>query len=423
MPRLCAFFVYQTRKDYGRMIELNIILKISIILVVGFIFGKGAKLLKLPSVSGYLIAGLLLGPSLFNFVSSEEAESFEIISEITLSFIAFGIGSEFMMKDIIQMGRKIAIITMAEVVGAIAVVFSVMYFIFNQDFAFSLVIASMSAATAPAATIMVIRQYRAYGPVTKTILPVVALDDVFGIVAFGIAISVAKILVSGAEFSIFKIISVPAYEIFGSLVLGLILGVVLSMLTKRIDPKDELQIKTIFFVGIATGLSKVLDFSPLLTNIMMGAVLANLRAFSNRSFSAVNDFVPIFYILFFTIAGAALDLKILYSVGLIGAAYIVARATGKILGAFIGAKWVKAEPQVQKYLGFALLPQGGISIGLSVIVIQQLPMYSVQITTIIMASVLFYETLGPIFAKISIHKAGEINVLPEFNELYEESAH
>ncbi len=390
---------------------------------MGFIFGKGAKLLKLPSVSGYLIAGLLLGPSLFNFVSSEEAKSFEIISEITLSFIAFGIGSEFMLKDIIQMGKKITIITLAEVIGAVAVVFSVMYFIFNQDFAFSIVIASMSAATAPAATIMVIRQYRAYGPVTKTILPVVALDDVFGIIAFGIAISVAKILVSGTEFSIFKIIGVPIYEIFGSLLLGLVLGVVLSLLTKKIDPKDELQIKTIFFVGIATGLSKVLDFSPLLTNIMMGATLANLRVFSNRSFSAVNDFVPIFYILFFTIAGAALDLKILYTVGLIGAAYIVARATGKILGAYIGAKSVNAEPQVQKYLGFALLPQGGISIGLSVIVMQQLPMYSVQITTIIMASVLFYETLGPVFAKISIHKAGEINVLPDVNEMYEESAH
>ncbi|MDO9629424.1 MAG: cation:proton antiporter [Acholeplasmataceae bacterium] len=399
---------------------MNIILKISIILVVGFIFGKGAKILKLPSVSGYLIAGLLLGPSLFNFVSSEEAKSFEIISEITLSFIAFGIGSEFMLKDIIKMGKKITIITLAEVFGAIGVVFSVMYFIFNQDFAFSLVIASMSAATAPAATIMVIRQYRAYGPVTKTILPVVALDDVFGIIAFGIAISVAKILVSGAEFSIFKIIGVPIYEIFGSLLLGLLLGVILSVLTKRIDPKDELQIKTIFFVGIATGLSKVLDFSPLLTNIMMGATLANLRVFSNRSFSAVNDFVPIFYILFFTIAGAALDLKILYTVGLIGAAYIVARATGKILGAFIGAKWVKAEPQVQKYLGFALLPQGGISIGLSVIVMQQLPMYSIQITTIIMASVLFYETLGPVFAKIAIHKAGEINILPDINLMYEE---
>ena len=398
---------------------MNVILKLSLILVVGFIFGKVAKALKLPSVSGYLIAGLFLGPSLFDFVTQEEAESFEIISELTLSFIAFGIGSEFMLKDIIAMGKKIAIITLAEVVGAIVVVFSMMYFVFDFPLAFSLVIASMSAATAPAATIMVIRQYKAYGPVTKTILPVVALDDVFGIMAFGIAISVAKILVSGQDVSVLTIVGLPLLEIFGSLLLGLALGVVLSFLTKKIDPKDELQIKTVFFVGLAAGISMWLGLSPLLTNIMMGATLANFRKFANRSFSAVNDFVPIFYVLFFTLAGASLDIAILKSVGLAGLGYIVARAGGKILGSFIGAKSVNAEPQVQKWLGIALLPQGGISIGLSVIVMQQLPQYAVELTTIIMASVLVYETFGPIFAKISISKAGEINALPEIEDLLE----
>jgi len=398
---------------------MNVILKLSLILVVGFIFGKVAKALKLPSVSGYLIAGLFLGPSLFDFVTQEEAESFEIISELTLSFIAFGIGSEFMLKDIIAMGKKIAIITLAEVVGAIVVVFSMMYFVFDFPLAFSLVIASMSAATAPAATIMVIRQYKAYGPVTKTILPVVALDDVFGIMAFGIAISVAKILVSGQDVSVLTIVGLPLLEIFGSLLLGLALGVVLSFLTKKIDPKDELQIKTVFFVGLAAGISMWLGLSPLLTNIMMGATLANFRKFANRSFSAVNDFVPIFYVLFFTLAGASLDIAILKSVGLAGLGYIAARAGGKILGSFIGAKSVNAEPQVQKWLGIALLPQGGISIGLSVIVMQQLPEYAVELTTIIMASVLVYETFGPIFAKISISKAGEINALPEIEDLLE----
>jgi len=400
---------------------VNVILKLSIILVVGFIFGKFAKMLKLPNVSGYLIAGLFLGPSFFNFVSPEESESFEIISELTLSFIAFGIGSEFMLKDIIAMGKKIAIITLAEVVGAIAVVFSVMYFIFNQDLAFSMVIASMSAATAPAATIMVIRQYRAYGPVTKTILPVVALDDVFGIMAFGIALSIAKILVGNDGFSLLKIVGVPLIEIFGSLLLGLVLGVVLAFLTKKTDPKDELQIKTLFFIGLSAGIAMLLGLSPLLTNIMMGATLANMRSYSNRSFSSVNDFVAIFYVLFFTLAGASLDLSILWGVGLVGVGYIIARASGKIIGAYFGAVATKAEPTVRKYLGFALLPQGGISIGLSVLVMQQLPQYSVEITTIIMASVLFYETLGPIFAKIAIHKSGEIDALPDFEDMFEPS--
>jgi len=396
---------------------MHILLKLSLILAIGFVFGKLAKKMSLPSVSGYLIAGLLLGPSFFNFVSPTESRSLEIISHVTLSFIAFGIGSEFMLKDIVKMGKKITIITLLEVMGAILVVFSVMFFMFKQDLAFSLVIASMSAATAPAATIMVIRQYRAYGPVTKTILPVVALDDVFGIMAFGIALSIAKILTSDTTSSLLRLISIPMVEILLSLILGLILGVILSMLTKKIDPKDELQMKTILFIGLATGLSMTFKLSPLLTNIMMGATLANLRTFSNRSFSAVNDFVPIFYVLFFTLAGASLDIAILYQVGWIGAFYILARATGKILGAFFGAKIVKAEPTVQKYLGFALLPQGGISIGLSVIVMQELPQYAVLMTTIIMASVLFYETLGPIFAKIAISKSGEIEMAPDFDAL------
>jgi Kef-type K+ transport system membrane component KefB len=400
---------------------MDIILKLSLIVIVGLIFGKIAKKMKLPSVSGYLIAGLLLGPSLFDFVSKEEAESLEIISELTLSFIAFGIGSEFMLKDIIAMGKKIAIITLAEVVGAITVVFSVMYFIFNQDFAFALVIASMSAATAPAATIMVIRQYRAYGPVTKTILPVVALDDVYGIMAFGVAISIAKIVSSGSEFSIFDIVGIPILEILGSLGIGLVVGVILSLLTKKTDPKDELQIKTLIAIGLSAGLSMSLGLSPLLSNIMMGATLANLRSYSNRSFSSINDFVAVFYVLFFTLAGASLDLSILYTVGIVGVGYIIARASGKILGAYVGSLSVNAEPTVKKYLGFALLPQGGISIGLSVIVMQQLPQYSIEITTIIMASVLFYETLGPIFAKISIQKAGEINQLPDLEEMLEHS--
>lgn len=219
---------------------MHIILKLSFILGIGFIFGKIFKSMKLPSISGYLVAGLFLGPSFFNFVTVVESRSLEVISEITLSFIAFGIGSEFMLKDIISMGKKITIITLFEVFGAILVVFSVMFFIFNQDLAFSLVIASMSAATAPAATIMVIRQYRAYGPVTKTILPVVALDDVFGIMAFGIALSIAKLLTNETRTSLFKLISVPFIEIIGSLILGLILGIILSLFTKKTNPKDEL---------------------------------------------------------------------------------------------------------------------------------------------------------------------------------------
>ena len=304
------------------------------------------------------------------------------------------------------------IITLTEVVGAIFLVFSVMYFGFNQPMAFSLVIASMSAATAPAATLLVMRQYRAAGPLTSTILPVVALDDVYGIVAFGIMISIAKILVGGADVGFVEMIGIPLLEIFASLALGSIIGIVLMFAQKRYaNNKDDLQVIGLIAIGMGLGFSKLFGLSSLLTNIAIGTLIANTVTKSDRLFGAVNDFITPFYILFFTFAGASLDLSVLFQVGWMGVAYIFARGGGKMIGAWIGAVWSKADPVIRDNLGLALLPQGGISIGLSVLVRQQLPQYAIPITTIIMFSVLIYETSGPIFAKIAISRAKEINGL------------
>jgi len=388
---------------------LNLLLKVSIVLLVGVLGGKVARIFKLPNVSGYLIAGLFLGPSFFKFIGGQDVSNFSVISELALAIIAFSIGSEFVVKDMLRLGKSIVIITLAEVIGAVFIVFTVMYYIFNQPFAFSVVIASMSAATAPAATLLVIKQYNAYGPLTKTILPVVALDDVFGIIVFGIAMSLAHLTSGQESFSIFKMISEPAIEIGGSLLLGLALGIVLVLVAKKSSGRDELQAVALVAIGIATGLSNSLGLSPLLTNIMMGTILINMYPKSKRVFNSVNDFSTPVYILFFTLAGASLDLSILLQVGMLGIAYVIARASGKILGAWLGAKSVKANPTVTKNLGYALLPQGGISIGLLVLVRSQLPQFSAEISTIIMFSVLIYEVTGPIFAKLAIQKAGEIN--------------
>jgi len=395
---------------------MDALLKISIVLVAGFIGGKLAKMIKLPSVSGYLVIGLLLGPSLTHLITATDVDSFSIISEIALAVIAFSIGSEFLLADIRKVGKSVLIITLLEVLGAIGIVFSVMYFGFQQPFAFSIVIASMSAATAPAATLLVIRQYRSHGPLTKTILPVVALDDVFGIMAFGIAISVAKLSLSTSDLSLPQMIFEPVMEIGGSLLLGAILGIILSKLSKKASNRDELQVISLAAIGLATALSKTMGFSPLLTNIVMGTTMVNLMKHSSRVFGSVNDFISPFYVLFFTLAGASLDLGILASVGLMGVAYIFARGGGKMVGAWIGARSVNAEKPVRRYLGLALLPQGGISIGLSVLVRQQLPEYAIAITTIIMFSVLIYEVSGPIFAKIAIQKAGEIDGVDRISE-------
>ena len=376
----------------------------------------------MPNVSGYLIAGLFLGPSFFNLITPENANSLEVISELALAFIAFSIGSEFVLKDMIKYGKSIVIITLAEVIGAIVIVFSVMFFIFQKDFAFSIVIASMSAATAPAATLLVIRQYRANGPLTRTILPVVALDDVFGIIAFGIALSLAKMSASGVKPTFYNILLAPLIEIVGSLLLGLIVGLVLAVVLKKLKAHDDFQVVSLIAIGIGVGASKALGLSPLLTNIMIGTTLVNLLHKPDKAFNSINNFVSAFYVLFFTLAGATLDLSILKSIGLVGIAYVFARGLGKYLGSLLGCRYVKADKAVTNYLGLALLPQGGVSIGLSVLVRQQLPQYATAITTIIMFSILIYETLGPVFSKIAIEKAGEINGLDkkETRLVYEE---
>lgn len=388
---------------------MNILLKISIVIAFGVIGGRIAKFFKLPNVTGYLIAGLFLGPSFLKLISGQEESIISFVNEVALAAIAFSIGGEFLLKDIKKLGKDIFIITLAEVVGVIIIVFLVMFYIFNQSFVFSIVIASMSAATAPAGTLMVIKQYRAHGPLTNTILPVAALDDVLGIMAFGIAMSIAKMSIGESTSSLFQMISQPLLEILGSLLLGFIIGIILTYIANRAKCREELlSIILVAIIGSA-GLSNLLNLSPLLTCMMIGGTLVNLMHNSKRIFSILNEFTPPIHLLFFTFAGASLNLSILAQIGLLGTGYVLARTVGKVLGASLGAIAVNADDVIKKYLGLALLPQGGISIGLSMIVKKELPEYSSDIITVILFSVLVFEITGPILAKFAITKAGEID--------------
>lgn len=388
---------------------MDLLFKLGIVVFVGLIGGRIANRLKLPNVSGYIVAGLLIGPSFLNLIKSGEASQFDIINEVALAAIAFSIGSEFLLKDLKKTGADVLLITVAEVIGAYVIVFITTYYIFKQPFEFSLVIASMSAATAPAGILMVIRELKANGPLVRTILPVVAIDDALGIMAFGISLSIAKLTSGVGNYSIIKIIGTPIMEIVGSLVLGAILGFILSYIAPRSKNREEQLSITLGFIILATGMANYFNLSALLTCMMMGAMLINLMRSSHRVFNLVNEFTPPIYLLFFTIAGASLDLSILATVGALGVGYILARAGGKILGATIGAKMVKAPKKVVNNLGLSLLTQGGISIGLSIIVARQLPQYSDSIITVILFSVLVFEIMGPILAKIAITKAGEVN--------------
>lgn len=384
-------------------------LKISIIILGGLLGGRVAKKLGLPSVSGYIVAGLILGPSFIDLVSSQDLDSLGFITDIALAAIAFSIGNEFLLSDMKKVGNKIFILTVTEVIGALVVVFLTMYFLFNQSFEFSIVIASMSAATAPAGIVMVIRELRADGPLVKSILPVVALDDALGIMVFSVALSIAKMTSGLADFTLFQIVSDPLIEIFGSLFLGFLLGLGLTYLANKAKGRDELLKISFAFILAAVGAANFFGMSPLLTAMMMGGTLVNLMQNSKRVFDNLNTFTPPINLLFFTLAGMSLDLRILASVGILGVGYIFARAVGKILGAGVGAKALGESDTIQKYLGLSLLTQGGISIGLSVIVRNELPQFSQSIVTVILFSVLVFEIVGPILAKIAITKAGEVD--------------
>lgn len=388
---------------------MDLFFKLSIIILIGLLGGRVAKKLALPSVSGYIVAGLILGPSFIDLVSKQDLGSLGFITEIALAAIAFSIGSEFLLSDMKKVGKRALILTVNEVVGAFVVVFIAMFYIFRQSFEFSIVIASMSAATAPAGIVMVIRELRADGPLVKTILPIVALDDALGIMVFGVALSLAKMTSGLEEFTVFRLVSAPLIEIFGSLLLGFLLGIVLTYLAKKAKGRDELLKISLAFILAAVGASNIFNLSPLLTSMMMGGTLVNLKQNSKRVFGTINEFTPPINLLFFTLAGMSLDLRVLSTVSFLGIGYILARAIGKIVGAGVGAKALGESMTIQKYLGLSLLTQGGISIGLSSIVASELPQFSESIITVILFSVLVYEIVGPIFAKIAITKAGEVD--------------
>lgn len=395
---------------------MDINIKLGLMIIFGIIGGKISRRFSLPNVTGYIVAGLFLGPSFFNVLNEANQPMVDFVNEFALGIIAFSIGSEFRLADLKKLGKDVFVITVCEVFGVLLVVFSVMYFLLDKSFVFSIIIASMSAATAPAGTMMVIRQFRAYGPLTKTILPVAALDDVLGIITFGISLSLAKFSIGDKATSVPMMILSPLIEIGLSFLLGLVLGLVFTYLIKRVKSKEDVLSAIITVILLSTGLANYLGLSPLLVNMMVGGVLVNYHNNSKQVFDNINDFAPPINLLFFTFAGAKLDLSVLFSIGALGIFYAISRAIGKIAGASIGAKIVKAEETVVKWLGLALLSQGGISIGLSMIVARELSGFADEIITVILFSVLVFEILGPILAKVSITKAGEVDGLLRRNQ-------
>ena len=402
---------------------INLLYYIGIIILTGLLFGKVAKYFKLPNVTGYILGGLIISPSIMghlgvNIVPNNIAEILTPISEIALGFIAFTIGTEFQLSYFKKVGMKPIVIAFFESFFAVVFIFVVLL-LFKVEIGFAIVLASIGAATAPAATLMVIKQYKAKGKVTETLMSVVAIDDATAMIFFGIAIAISKALGSASTnitWTIFK----PIIEVVVSLGIGFVVGLIITLLLKwftgrsnRVSVVTAFLLITVSISSIFTYFRVPFDFSSLLSCMMAGAVLTNLSSERKTSsiLELIDRFTPPIMISFFVLSGINLELSVLKTVGIIGIIYIVMRVIGKWTGAWVGGKITKASPEVQKYLGFSLIPQAGVAIGLSLVARSVLePIQAAQLTAVILSATLIYELIGPLITKISLQKAGEIIV-------------
>lgn len=399
-------------------LNIEVLFYAGIIIATGLLFGKIAKYVRMPNVTGYLVGGLLIGPSIFNIIKEEALPGLEIVSTVALGFIAFSIGNELKISYFKKVGtRPIVIAVMEALFGVLFVLGSmILYFLIAgkltvENVRFSLVLAAIAAATAPAATLMVIRQYKAKGTLTETLMSVVAIDDSVAIMLFGICVAIANAIgQTSVQTSIFIQIATPFWEILISLIIGGAFGLILVLGCKWFSGRGNRISLVIALIFLTIYIANIVHGSSLLACMMLGGVFANMSKKYEEVSNLIYFVTPPVFIMFFVLSGAELKLSVLTVVGLIGIVYVVFRVFGKIFGAWFGSKITKAEPKIAKYLGYALVPQAGVAIGLSLIATQVLnPVMGAQIRAIILSATLIYELTGPIITKIVLKKAGEIS--------------
>ena len=380
---------------------------LGIAMVAGLIFSRIVKKVRLPNVTGFLVAGLMIGPCCLKLVPSEALEGLNIITTVALGFIAFSIGGEFRIASIRAIGKNVIIITLFQSLLAAALV-DIVLCVCGFNTSESIILGAIATATAPAATLMVVRQYKAKGELTNTLLPVVAMDDAVGLVVFSVSSAVASTLSSGGPVSVYSMAVKPLIEIVLSLVSGSLLGLLISVSMRFFHSRSNKLMICIAGVVLGEAVANQFGLSDLLVCMSVGAVFANLRDDALDVMDLCDGWTPPLFMLFFVISGAELDLAALPTVGVLGLIYIVVRALGKYFGAYLGAVVVKASPNIRRYLGITLLPQAGVAIGMAQMALATMPEFGARIQAVVLAATLIYELVGPVATKIALTKAGEI---------------
>ena len=407
---------------------MQALLSLSVALLTGLMLSRLAKLLQLPAVTAYLITGILIGPYCLGafgvkglgFISMADIKTYSILSDVALGFIAFSIGNEFRLSQLKKIGKQATIVGIFQAVVATLLVDAVLIILHlimpdKLPLPAAITLGAIASATAPAATLMVVKQYKAKGPLTDILLPVVALDDAVGLVLFAVSFGVAKALLSGAV-DVISIIVNPLIEIVGSLGLGALMGLLFSWCERFFQSRSKRLAVSIGFVILTIGLSMLhfeigsvhIGFSSLLVCMMLGTVFCNICDFSEELMDRVDRWTAPLFVLFFVLSGAELELSVFMDIMIvvIGIVYILSRSAGKYAGAFLSAKWAKCDDNIVKYLGVTLLPQAGVALGMA---IKSAELGMPIIANITLFAVLVYEMVGPMLTKIALLKAGDIN--------------
>ncbi len=389
---------------------MNSLFYIGAAMVAGLILTRVTKLVHLPNVTAYLIAGVLIGPYVLKLTTAETLSTFSIITECALGFIAFSIGDEFKLSTLRSIGRSALTITFFEALGAVVCTMSITLAL-GFDPVICVMLGALSASTAPAATLLIVRQYKAEGPLTSMLLPVVAADDAAGLMAYSICVSIATGMVNHEPFSVTATVLLPLTRIAAALLVGAVMGFLLALTHRFFKSHTNRMSFDIAFVMIGVGLADRFDLSNLLLCMALGAVYVNMSDEAEKVLANIDDWTYPLFMLFFVISGANLDLAILPKVGLIGIVYVFARFGGKFFGSWLGGTLTKQPKVIRDNIGWALMPQAGVAIGMATMALQQLPLeYGQQIQTVILSATLIYEIVGPVLAKTALQRAGEIHV-------------
>ena len=414
---------------------MEALLAIGIAMFAGLFLSRLTSKLNLPDVTSYLVAGLLVGPLCLGqlgvpglgLTSFEAVEELSLLNDVALGFIAFSIGSEFRVSSLRKIGRQATIVAIFQALTAtlfVDVALLLLHLVLGDKLPVStcILLGAIATATAPAATLMVVNQYKARGPLTDMLLPVVALDDAVGLIVFAVSSGVAKALVSGS-ISVVSVLVNPILEIVLSVGLGMLLGWIFSEVEIYFNSNSKRLSLAAAFVIICTGLSKLhiqfdgglrIGFSSLLVTMMCATVFCNLCDFSEEIMYQVDRWTAPIYVLFFVLSGSELDLTVFSDLAVvgIGVVYILARSAGKISGANVSAKLTHCPESVCKYLGITLLPQAGVALGMSVMVAAEFGAEGALVRNIVLFSVLIYELVGPTLTRIALTKAGDITPKP-----------